>query len=223
MLIVPTLRLDDRAESADPRRTALGWSEAGFSRANIDLAPSALDFGRTRWNIESLIGDLSSRIDLQISWPVERSEDLDMLSDAGACLVRVGPRGIDDPVWLAAMAAGVPDTLVLATTARERRIRSRGWIRSLPVDVIDLAQQCADIPLGGFQIDIPEPGPDHSDLALIDDLVDDAPWPIIVSVGAPTLGQLRDLERRGASAVIVDGSKMGEILDEVTLARMFDA
>jgi phosphoribosylformimino-5-aminoimidazole carboxamide ribonucleotide (ProFAR) isomerase len=222
MLIVPSLRLDDRVESVDPRRTGIGWSEAGFRRVNIDLSPSALDFGRTRWNLESLIADLATRLDVQISGHVERSEDLDMLSDAGARLVRVGPRGIDDPAWLAAMAAGVPDTLVLATTARERRIRSRGWTRSLPVDVVDLARECADIALGGFQLDILE-SLDHSDLALIEDLAGDAPWPIIIGIGSPTLTQLRDLERRGASAAIIDGSKMQEILDEATLARMFDA
>jgi phosphoribosylformimino-5-aminoimidazole carboxamide ribonucleotide (ProFAR) isomerase len=223
MIVVPSVRLRDVSAGFDGsvRDLLADWAWAGFHRVSIDLPGDHPPADAMRL-LEALISDLSSRLELQVTGPLESRDDIATLLDAGAHFVRLGDRALDDPEWLAGAASAFPQSLVVATPARERRSRTRGFLRTRAVDVRDLVHELSDLPLGGLQIDfLDDTTFDHSDLVLIEDLVDDAPWPIMIGAASPSLAQLRDFEQRGASATIVDGSRMSSEIDDQTLARTF--
>jgi phosphoribosylformimino-5-aminoimidazole carboxamide ribonucleotide (ProFAR) isomerase len=223
VIVVPSIRLPGDGSSDDQAVRSLlsDWSSAGFQRVSIDL-PGNLPPADAMRSLETLVADLSTRVDLQVTGPVESRDDIETLLDAGACLVRIGDRALDEAEWLASAASAFPQLLVVATPARERRSRTRGWTRTRPVDVRDLVDELSDLPLGGVQVDfIDEEGLDHSSLDLIEDLAESAAWPIMVGLASPTMAQLRDIEFRGASATIVDGKRVFETSDDQALARAF--
>ena len=53
---------------------------------------------------------------------------------AGAAFVVPGTRALDEADWLSSIAAQFADHIVLSAPARERRLRSRGAVRTLSLD-----------------------------------------------------------------------------------------
>jgi phosphoribosylformimino-5-aminoimidazole carboxamide ribonucleotide (ProFAR) isomerase len=223
VIVVPSIRLTDPASAFDRsvRELIAEWGWDGFRRVSVDL-PGTLPPADAMRLLETLLAELASHVELQVTGPLESRDDIDLLLEGGACLVRLGDRALDEAEWLSAAASAFPGALVVATPARERRYRARGFTRTAAVDLRDLAHDLSDLPLGGLQVNFLDDAIfDHSDLALVEDLADAAPWPIMVGAATPTLAQLRDLEQRGAAATIVDGRRMVEQLDHHTLARTF--
>jgi len=223
VIVVPSIRLPDVDATSDQsaRDLIAEWASAGFRRVSIDL-PGSLAPADAMRLLEALLADLAPRVELQVTGPIESRDDIETLLDAGARLVRLGDRALDEPEWMSSAASAFPGVLVVATPARERRSRTRGFTRTTAVDVQDLAHELSDLQLGGLQVNfLDDASFDHSDLALVEDLVEEAPWPIMVGAATPTLSQLRDFELRGVSAAIVDGRRSAESVDHQTLARTF--
>ena len=86
----------------------------------------------------------------------------------------------------------------------------------------DLAEELSGFPLAGLIVTFAADAEiEHADLALVEDLADRLSFPVLVGGGVQTLTTLRDLEFRGVSATIVEGSQLADAFDEEVLARSF--
>jgi phosphoribosylformimino-5-aminoimidazole carboxamide ribonucleotide (ProFAR) isomerase len=225
MIIVPSFDLPhpDQSPSAaarDARTTIHEWEWLGFQRVQLMEPTSGDGQPLNRREAEELLRDI--HIDLQVAGDVQSADDVDALIQAGATSVVLGSRAVDEPEWLASTVSTFPDLIVVETTARERRVRSRGWVRTLPVDLRDLAEEVSDMPLAALLIRFgPDAAIDHADLGLLEDLAERLPFPLQVIGGSQSLATLRDLEFRGVAAAIIDAGRLADTLDEQTLARTF--
>jgi phosphoribosylformimino-5-aminoimidazole carboxamide ribotide isomerase len=227
MIIIPSIDLpapDHAATSGsrEPRDLIHEWEWLGFQRIQLVEPASRTDRPLNRREAEELLRDV--HLDVQIAGDIRSADDIEDLSHAGATRIVLGSRALDEADWLGSTVGAFPNLLIVATTARERRIRSRGWVRTLPVDVRDLADELSELPLAGLLVTFPgDAAIELADLALLEDLTDRLPFPVLVSGGAQTIATLRDLEFRGVSATIVDAGTLASAFDEQTLARSFVA
>jgi phosphoribosylformimino-5-aminoimidazole carboxamide ribotide isomerase len=225
MIIIPAIDLPHPGQPGpgkvrEPRDVIREWEWLGFQRVQLVEPASRNDRPLNRRQAEELLRDV--HIDVQVAGDIRSADDIEQLSNAGATSVVLGSRALDEPEWLASSVTSFPDLLVVETAARERRIRSRGLVRTLPVDVRDLADELSDLPLGGLLITFATDAPiEHADLALVEDLTERLPFPVLVGGGVQTLATLRDLEFRGVSATIIDAARLADTFDEQTLARSF--
>jgi phosphoribosylformimino-5-aminoimidazole carboxamide ribotide isomerase len=96
-------------------------------------------------------------------------------------------------------------------------------VRTLPVDVLDVVEELNAHPLGGILVTAVElegrmRGPD---LALMEDVADKADFPVIASGGVTTMNDIRALEHRGVSAVVLGMALYTGALDARAVAREF--
>lgn len=225
MIIIPAIDLPhpDQSGSAsvrDPREVVRDLEWRGFQGIQLVEPAARNDRPLNRRQAEDLLREI--HVDVQVAGDIHSADDIEALTDAGATRIVLGTRALDEPEWLASTLASFPDTLVVETAARERRVRTRGWVRTLPVDVRDLADELSGFPLAGLLVTFPtDAAIEHADLALIEDLTDQLSFPVFVAGGAQTIATLRDLEFRGVSATIIDATRLADHFDEETLARSF--
>jgi phosphoribosylformimino-5-aminoimidazole carboxamide ribonucleotide (ProFAR) isomerase len=222
MIIIPAVELPhpDHPATSDPRDIVRELEWRGFQGIHLVEPVSRNDRPLNRREAEDLLREI--HIDVQVAGNIRSADDIEALTQAGATRVVLGSRALDEPEWLTANLGSFPDVLVVETAARERRVRSRGWVRTLPVDVRDLADELADYPLAGLLVTFStDAAIDHADLALIEDLTDRLSFPVFVGGGAQTMATLRDLEFRGVTATIIDAARLADNFDEETLARSF--
>jgi phosphoribosylformimino-5-aminoimidazole carboxamide ribonucleotide (ProFAR) isomerase len=207
---------------ADPLAMARAWATAGFRRVHIRDLDAAVGRGSNHDLLEDIARDGAA--ELQIECSAESTDDIERLFDAGASHVVLGPRGIEEPEWTASLAEAYPGVLVIGTDVRERRVSVRGWVRNLPIDILDLAEELSSLPLGGLMIATAGTPADFSrsplDLNLLEDLAETCDFPIIAVGGVTTMHDIRALEHRRVSAVVLDGGALASI-DARTLAAEF--
>jgi phosphoribosylformimino-5-aminoimidazole carboxamide ribotide isomerase len=133
----------------------------------------------------------------------------------------VGPRWLDEPEWLVSTAETFPGLIIVATNVRERRVVTRGWVRSLPMAVLDVVADLSGLPLGGLLVSSADGYRDGADLALIEDIAEASPVPVIVDGGVQTMSDLRALEHRGVSAVLLSEQLYRGDLDARSVAMEF--
>lgn len=218
MIVIPALHLrdsvcvqptpgippDERVRLGDPMSITRGWTHAGFRRLHIVDLDAESNAGSNSTVIEDIIRDGS--MDVQVSGGIRSTEQVQRFFDAGASSVVVGARGFEEPEWLADLAHLFPGTVVVATDVRERRIVTRGWVRTLPLDIFDVVDDINHLPLAGLLI-TSVVGNGHlsgADLALLEDVADASDLPVITLGGVVTMNDLRALEHRGIAAVVVE-------------------
>jgi phosphoribosylformimino-5-aminoimidazole carboxamide ribonucleotide (ProFAR) isomerase len=222
MFIIPSLELTHvtgPADTAGIAETINAWDRDGFHR--VELVYRSRDRGPLDLRIvENVLRDAQPV--LQIAGGNESEDEIDATLGAGASFGVLGPRSLDDPDWLFSIVSRFPDQLLVTTPARERRTRSRGVVRTLPLDLRDLASELSDTRLAGLVIEFaPDSGIAHPEFALLEDVVEDVPYPVMVSGGSPDLGTLRDLEFRGIAATIISAAHLAEAFDGQGIARSF--
>lgn len=226
MIIIPAIDLPHPdhsrlGESRIPRDVINEWEWAGFQSVHIVEPDSTERRPLNRRQAEELLRDVR-QMEAQVAGDIHSADDIEALIDAGAARIVLGARAIDEPDWLASTVSAFPGTLIVESTAHERRVRSRGWIRTRPIDVRDLADEISDLPLAGLLLTFPDDASiETPDLALVEDLTDRLPFPLMIGGGNQTLASLRDLEFRGVHATIITAAKLVESFDEQTLAHGF--
>lgn len=209
------VRLDDPAEVA--RR----WAAAGFPKLHIVDLDAATGRGRNRELIRDLL--FQSTVPAQVGGGVRDEDAIDALLDDGAEQVVIGTRGVEDVRWLEEQADRVPGRLILAADVRGRRVMTRGWTKETPRDVLDLIQELRDLPLAGLLVTaVQQEGKmQGTDLALMADVKDVSPWPVIASGGVGSMNDLRALEDRGVDAVVLGMALYTDALDARVVAEEF--
>jgi phosphoribosylformimino-5-aminoimidazole carboxamide ribotide isomerase len=209
------LRLDE------PLRVAQRWVAAGFSRLHLVDLDAATGRGSNRELLREII--TRSGVPAQVGGGVRDGEAVRGLLEDGADRIVIGTRGVEDPEWLTEQAERAPQRLVLAADVNGRKVVTRGWAKETARDVLDLIRELEHLPLAGLLVTAvhKEGKMQGTDLALMADVVDAAPWPVIASGGVSSMLDLRALEDRGVAAAVLGMALYTDALDARIVAEEF--
>jgi phosphoribosylformimino-5-aminoimidazole carboxamide ribotide isomerase len=213
---------DGRARrTSSPLSLARELADMGFTRLSV-----ADGYGGDLPNLEpleELVRDANARVRVS---GVKTTTDIDRLLRAGAECIAVGERAIDEPEWLDDVAELYPDLIGLMTDVRDRRVVRRGWVRTLPVDILDLVDELNGLPLRELIVTVPthEGGIRFNELALLEDVADHSRCPVLVAGGGGSIRDLRALEHRGVAGIVIEAERLlGSPPDAQDIAREFGA
>ena len=218
----PTLPDDvDSYTIGDPISVTRGWAQAGFRRVHVVDADACAGNGSNASLIEEIVRD--GWVEVQVSEGAQSSEEIERVVSLGAVRVVLGSRALEEPDWLAGAADLYPGLLVVATDVRERRVVTRGWVRSLPVDILDLVSELNGFPLGGLLLSPGQPFGQRNgfDLSLVEDVADACAFPLFAEGGVSSTYDLRALEHRGVSAALLGEPLYAGTLDARSVAMEF--
>ncbi len=211
----------ERIRLPDPVAVALDWESKGFQALHIVDLDAATGRGNNRRTIERLL----DRTDLtvQVGGGVRDRDAIAWLIDAGATYVVVGTRALEDEDWLVEMADEFPGQLVVAADVRERRIVTRGWTTTIPLDIEDAIERLSELPLAGVLVTAvhKEGLMQGADLALMEEVAESTMLPVIASGGIATGVDLRMLADRGVAAAVLGMALYTGALDARAIAEEF--
>jgi len=212
---------DERVRLDQPVAVARRWADCGFHHLHVVDLDAATGHGNNTAVITAILDDADG--DVRVGGGVRTTERVEELLASGARYVTVGTRAVEDPDWLADLAAVHPGTLIVAADVRERRIVTHGWARAQSVDILEFLADIAHLPLGGVLVTAVHRegqmvGPD---LALMDDLTEASDLPIIASGGIANRDDLRALQHRGVSAAVIGMALYTGALDPYAIAEEF--
>ena len=187
----------------DPVAVARGWRDAGFQALHVVDLDAATGHGSNIAVVRDILGATDAEV--QVGGGVRDGDQVEALLADGASRVIVGTRAIEDADWLAEMAARFPGTLIVAADVRDRRVVTRGWARSLPLDVLDAIDELNALPLAGVLVTAVhrEGRLQGTDLPLMEDVAEAAAFPVYAAGGITTLDDLRALDHRGVAAAVI--------------------
>lgn len=235
MIVIPAIDLRDgacvqlvggeyaaeRVRLPDPVAVALDWEKQGFQALHIVDLDAATGRGNNRKVIERLL----DRTDLtvQVGGGVRDRDAIQWLIDAGATYVVVGTRALEDEEWLAEMADDFPEQLIVAADVRERKIVTRGWTKTMHMDIDEAMEKLSALPLAGVLVTAvhKEGLMGGADLALMEDVVDSSDLPVIASGGIASDTDLRLLDDRGVAAAVLGMALYTGALDARAIAEEF--
>jgi phosphoribosylformimino-5-aminoimidazole carboxamide ribotide isomerase len=212
---------EERVRLGDPVGVARSWAQMGFRRLHVVDLDAATGTGSNDRVVEDILHDEGAEV--QVGGGIRTTEAIQRLFDAGAERVVVGTRAIEEPEWLAYVSELYPGLIVVATDVRERRVVTRGWVRTLPLDVLDLVQDLNAYALGGLLVTAVhlEGQLRGTDLTLMEDVAETSRFPVIASGGVTTMHDLRALEHRGLDAVVIGMALYTGALDSRAVAQEY--
>jgi phosphoribosylformimino-5-aminoimidazole carboxamide ribotide isomerase len=210
------------ASLGDPIRVARGWANMGFPRIHLIDGDATGGTGSNASIVDDIIRDGALEVDVRDA--AESSDHIERLIDAGAARVVVGPRALEEPDWLSGACELFPGLLVVSADVRERKVVTRGWVRSLLHDILDVVNDLNGLPLAGLLVSGSEAGASRTamELNLIEDVVEGCDFPVFVVDGVASMNDLRALDHRGVSAAIVGRSLYDGTIDARAAAMEFD-
>lgn len=212
---------EERVRLEKPVAVARRWAGCGFRRLHVVDLDAATGNGSNAAIITAILDD--DDVDVHVGGGVRTTTRVEELLAEGARYVTVGTRAVEDPDWLADLAAAHPGAVIVAADVRERRILTHGWSRALAMDVLDFLAEVEHLPLGGVLVTAVHRegrmvGPD---LALMDDLTEASDLSIIASGGIASRDDLQALAHRGVSAAVIGMALYTGALDPYAIAEEF--
>ncbi|MEP6619254.1 MAG: 1-(5-phosphoribosyl)-5-[(5-phosphoribosylamino)methylideneamino]imidazole-4-carboxamide isomerase [bacterium] len=213
--------IQERIRLENPLEVARSWERYGFQRIHVVDLDAATSRGSNLDVVRSLLSDTA--IPVQVGGGVRSSELVEELLDAGASRVIVGTRALEEPEWLAALAGRHPGEIIVACDVRERRVTTRGWTHTMPLDILDVVEELNAHPLGGLLVTAVhrEGQMQGTDLPLMEDVAESSNFPVFASGGVTTMQDLRALEYRGLAGVVIGMALYTGVLDPVVVAGEF--
>ena len=211
----------EKVRLENPVNVARSWEHYGFHRLHVVDLDAATGRGSNISIVRSLLFD--SGIPIQVGGGVRSGELVEELLDAGASRVIVGTRAIEEPEWLAELAARHPGEIIVACDVRERRVTTRGWAHTLPLDILDVVEELNPLPLAGLLVTAVhrEGQMQGTDLPLMEDVAEASHFPVFASGGVATMQDLRALEHRGMAGVVIGMALYTGALDPIVVAGEF--
>lgn len=211
----------ERVRLENPLEVARSWEHYGFHRLHVVDLDAATGRGSNIAIVRSLLFD--STVPVQIGGGVRTDERVEELLEAGASRVIVGTRALEEPDWLTELAARHPGQIIVACDVRERRVTTRGWAHTLPLDILDVVEELNPLPLGGLLVTAVhrEGQLQGTDLPLMEDVAESSHFPVFASGGVTTMQDLRALEHRGLAGVVIGMALYTGALDPVVVAGEF--
>jgi phosphoribosylformimino-5-aminoimidazole carboxamide ribotide isomerase len=237
MITIPTIALrggvcispvaaaasDPNLPLGSPVGLARAWAAAGFPRLHVVDLDALGGSGTNAALIDEIVRD--GAIGIQTASGAHTTDAVDRQFDAGAARVVLDVSAVEEPVWLETIADAYPGSVVVATDVRERRVVTRGWVRNLPVNIFDVVQELEGMPLGGLLISVVQGDGSSTaaDLALLEDIAEACDFPLLTVGGVATMNDLRALEHRGVSAVVLGSVLYSGALDARAVAQEFNS
>jgi phosphoribosylformimino-5-aminoimidazole carboxamide ribotide isomerase len=211
----------ERVRLDNPIDVARSWERCGFNRLHVVDLDAATERGSNLAVVRSLLSE--SGVPVQVGGGVRSGDLVEELLDAGASQVIVGTRAIEEHEWIANLAARHPGEVIVACDVRERRVTTRGWSQTLPVDILDVVEELNGLPLGGLLVTAVhrEGQMQGTDLPLMEDVAELSNFPVYASGGVATMQDLRALEHRGMAGVVIGMALYTGALDPVVVAGEF--
>jgi phosphoribosylformimino-5-aminoimidazole carboxamide ribotide isomerase len=193
----------ERIRIKDPTSVLDRWEHAGFRRIHVVDLDAALGVGENADIIDELLSAAAQPV--QVGGGVRTGERVEWLLASGADQVIVGRRGLQDMDWLAALTSRYPGRLIVGADVHDRRVAADGSADAFAIDIADVVEQLAFLPLGGLLVTAVQSrgrmsGPD---VALMEQVVDRAAWPVIASGGVGSVKDLRRLEAAGVAETVI--------------------
>lgn len=206
---------------ADPVAVALEWKRAGFQHLHVVDLDAATGRGANQPLIERVLRESGMRC--QVGGGIRTEGAIERLLSLGAEHVVLGTRALEEPVWLAGMAAAYPGRVIVAADAAQRMILTRGWQRTTTLSVIDAVSRVADLPLAAVLVTAVHregrmTGPD---LDLMRDVVLASDLPVQASGGITSLADLAALEQLGVRSAVLGMALYTRALDARITALEF--
>ena len=163
----------ERIRLPDPIAVALDWEAKGFQALHIVDLDAATGRGDNR-RIDRATARHAPTSTVQVGGGIRDRDAIAWLIDAGATYVVVGTRALEDEEWLAEMADEFPQQLVVAADVRERKIVTRGWTRTMHLDIDEALERLSQLPLAGVLVTAvhKEGLMQGADLALMEDVAE---------------------------------------------------
>ena len=212
---------DERVSLPDPVEVARGWVRRGFRSLHVVDLDAALGDGHNRDVIREIAGEVD--VDLQVGGGLRDRSAVDALLEAGVDRVVVGTRAVDDPEWLATLAAAHPGRIVVAADVRDGRVLRKGWTEGAGITLPDLLERLAPLPLGGVLCtDVGREGRmEGIDRDGVAAALSGATHPMWISGGVTTLDELYFLAQQGAAGVVLGMALYTGALDGDQVARRY--
>ena len=211
----------EKVRLENPVEVARSWTHYGFQRLHVVDLDAATGRGTNLPIVRSLLFD--SGVPIQVGGGVRSGELVEELLEAGATSVIVGTRAIEESEWIAELAARHPGEIIVACDVRERRVTTRGWTHTLPLDILDVVDELNSLPLAGLLVTAVhcEGQLQGTDLPLMEDVAEASNFPVFASGGITTMQDLRALEHRGLAGVVLGMALYTGALDPVVVAGEF--
>ena len=236
MITIPTISLrggacvSPAAEVSDPNLPlespvglARAWASAGFPQLHVADLDALGGSGTNASLMDDIVRD--GAIGIQAASGAHTTDAVDRWFDAGATRVVLDVSAVEEPTWLATITEAYPGSVVVATDVRERRVVTRGWVRNLAVNIFDVIEELDGLPLGGLLVSVVHGGrsPTATDLSLLEDIAEACDFPVLTVGGVSTMNDLRALEHRGVSAVVLGSVLYSGALDARAVAQEFNS
>lgn len=230
MIAIPALDItvasgfsrNGRARTASAGGMARELLDLGFSslhlQSGVGPAPST-----SIPELEEVVRDSHARVQVG---RLTSTSDIEQLLRAGADAVIVGDRGLEEPDWLVHVSDLYPESIGVATDVRDRRVTRRGWVRTLPVDILDLVDELNALPLRELIVTIRPLDAEmrFEELSLLEDVAERSRCPVFAAGGITSIHDLRALEHRGLAGAVIEAEKLlGGGMDGREVAREFGA
>jgi phosphoribosylformimino-5-aminoimidazole carboxamide ribotide isomerase len=211
----------ERIRLENPVEVSRSWERYGFTRLHVVDLDAATERGSNMSVVRVLLTEAS--VPVQVGGGVRTGEAVEDLLDAGAAQVIVGTRAIEDAEWIAGLASRHPGEIIVACDVRERRVTTRGWSRTMPVDILDVVEELNGLPLGGLLVTAVhrEGQMQGTDLPLMEDVAEASNFPVFAAGGVATMNDLRALEHRGMAGVVIGMALYTGALDPAVVAGEF--
>lgn len=212
---------DERVRRPDPLVVAREWREAGFAHLHVVDLDAATGRGDNDRVVRAVLEERSTHC--QVGGGVRDDARVEGLLAAGAARVVCGTRAIEDPTWLASLAARHPGRIVVAADVRGREVTTRGWAAGSGRDVHALLDALEALPVAGVLVTAVHVegrmvGPD---LELVRSLVARTRLPLFASGGIGGVDDLRRLQDAGAAEAVIGMALYTGALDARAVAKEF--
>jgi phosphoribosylformimino-5-aminoimidazole carboxamide ribotide isomerase len=196
----------EQVRRADPVAEARRWVGLGFRRLHLVDLDAATGRGSNAPTIAAVLAAVTGHgVAVQVGGGVRDEPAIERLLADGARRVVVGTRALEEPAWLAAMAARFPDRILVAADARGRRLATHGWQRTLAGDPVGAVRDLDALPLAGLLVTAVhrEGRLAGTDLPLMRAVAAASRLPVIASGGITTMEDLRSLAGCGIAGAVI--------------------
>jgi phosphoribosylformimino-5-aminoimidazole carboxamide ribotide isomerase len=200
----------------DPVAVARRWIALGFRRLHVVDLDAATGRGSNAAVVAAVLDATAGlEVEVQVAGGVRDEATIGRWLAAGARRVVIGTRALEEPDWLAAMAARFPDRILVAADARGRRLATRGWRHTLARGPIGAVRGFDALPLAGLLVTAVhrEGRLAGTDLPLMRAIAAASRLPVIASGGITTMEDLRSLAACGIAGAVIGMAFYTGVLD----------
>ena len=211
----------ERIRLKDPEGIAARWAKSGFRHLHVVDLDAATGRGDNDALVEALCR--TPGMEVQVGGGVKSPERIEKLLQAGAARVVVGTRAVEEKPWREEVARAFPGKLVVAADVRGRNVVTRGWAKTLELDVTALLDELNTLPLAGVLATAVhvEGSLSGTDLPLMTELAQRSKWPLYASGGISSLADLRALDGKGVFGVVIGMALYTGALDAAQVAQEY--